>query len=233
MRTLILLSILGMFVPPGQTSTPAQDDSSLIVVNFNWSKSRQALESTDASANVPPASAVLPLNKNFDRNQRSTRSTGARDPNEDTTDGRAAALEQTVQESRGSKAKLVDGFAYRVKVQNASAKLIEIVYFEYQFTDPSDPANIMRRQFLCGVNIKPKKEKELQAFSTLGPSVVTSVTSLSNKSADALQEKIVINRVEYSDGSIWQRKDWKFGEVKLGIDRALGTPWGSEMCRSL
>lgn len=234
MRTLILFSLLGMFVSPGQTSNPTQEGSLLVVLEFKWSKSRQAIETLDSSTNLPPASAVLPLNKNFDRNQRSTRSPGARDPNMDTTDGRAAALEQSVQDSRGAaKPKPVDGFAYRVKVKNTSSKIIEIVFFEYQLTDPSDPANAARRQFLCGVNMKPGKEKELQAFSGLGPSVVTSVASLGNKSASVVQEKILINRVEYADGSIWQRKDWKYGEVKLGIARALGTPWGSEMCRSL
>ena len=233
MRTLILFSILGMFVSPGQTSNPTQEGSSLVVLEFKWSKSRQTIETLDNSANVPPASAVLPLNKNFDRNQRSTRPPGSRDPNADTTDGRAAALEQSVQDSRGVKAKPVDGFAYRVRVKNASSKIIEIVFFEYQFVDPSDPANAARRQFLCGVNLKPGKEKELQAFSGLGPSVVTSVASLGNKSANDIKENILINRVEYSDGSMWQRKDWKYGEVKLGIARALETPWGSEMCRSL
>lgn len=234
MRTLIFLSLLGMFVSPGQTTNPAQDGSSLVVVEFNWTKSRQAVEYTDSSTNVPPASAVLPLNKNFDRNQRSTRPPGARDPNQDTTDGRAAALEQSVQDSRGAaKPKPVDGFAYRIKVQNTSTKIVDVIYLEYQFTDPADPANGARRQFLCGGNIKPDKAKELKVFSVLGPSAVTSVASLANKSGNAIQEKIVINRVEYADGSFWQRKAWNVAEVKLGIERALATPWGSEMCRSL
>jgi hypothetical protein len=90
-----------------------------------------------------------------------------------------------------------------------------------------------RRQFLCGVNIKPEKEKEIQAFSLSGPSDVISVGNLANKSGNAFQEKVVINRVEYADGSIWQRKDWNFGEIRLTYQRAVGTPWGAEMCRSL
>ncbi|MDX6710183.1 MAG: hypothetical protein QOH96_1199, partial [Blastocatellia bacterium] len=39
--------------------------------------------------------------------------------------------------------------------------------------------------------------------------------------------------VEYTDGSTWQRKDWKANEIKQGYTRALATPWGAEMCRSL
>ena len=67
----------------------------------------------------------------------------------------------------------------------------------------------------------------------MGPSDVISVGSLSNKTENLFEENIVINRIEYSDGTIWQRKGWNFGEVRLGIARAVGTPWGTEMCRSL
>jgi hypothetical protein len=127
----------------------------------------------------------------------------------------------------------VDGFAYKARVQNASSRVIEILFWEYQFTDASNPTAVTRRQFLCGVNIKPGKEKELQAFSLFGPSEVVNVESLANKSANAFQEKVLINRVEYSDGSIWQRKDWNFGEIRLTYARAVNSPWGNEMCRGL
>jgi hypothetical protein len=176
---------------------------------------------------------MIPANKNFERNRRANDPVGVRDPNGDTLDGRSAALEKSVQEARAAKPKEVDGFAYRVKIQNASKKVIEVVFWEYQFKETANPANVARRQFLCGVNIKPDKEKELQAFSVSGPSDVISVGSLANKPENLFEEKVVINRVEYADGSIWQRKDWNFAEVKSGIARAIGTPWGAEMCRGL
>ncbi|HEX8096550.1 MAG TPA: hypothetical protein VF507_00880, partial [Pyrinomonadaceae bacterium] len=141
--------------------------------------------------------------------------------------------EKSVQEARSPQAKPVDGYAYRAKVQNASAKVVEIVFWEYRFTESSNPAAVARRQFICAVNIKPNKEKELQAFSLSGPSSVVSAASLADKSGTPYQERVVINRVEYADGSIWQRKDWNFAEIRLGFARATGTPWGSEMCRGL
>jgi hypothetical protein len=127
----------------------------------------------------------------------------------------------------------VDGYAYRVKVQNASTRVVEILFWEYQFIDPANAANVTRRQFLCGVNIKADKEKELLAFSVSGPSDVVSVKTLADKSGSSSLEKVVINRVEYADGTIWQRKDWNFGEIRLTYKRALETPWGAEMCRGL
>jgi hypothetical protein len=231
MRPLFLLLIL-MFVFPGQNRATSQEESSVKVLGSKWYKTRQAVENVE-NANVAPVRSVIQANKNFERNVRINAPVGARDPNDDTIDGRSAAIEKNVQASRTPQSKPIDGFAYRVKVQNASEKVIEILFWEYQFVDPSDPATMARRQFLCGVNIKPEKEKEIQAFSLSGPSDVISVGNLANKSGNAFQEKVVINRVEYADGSIWQRKDWNFGEIRLTYQRAIGTPWGAEMCRSL
>ena len=233
MRTILLLTLLLMFVSPNQNLTVAQGDSSVAVVAFKWFKSRQKIE-TPVPADTGPARAMIPDNKNYQRNARVNAQMGARDPNEDTIDGRSAAIEKIVQEARTPPSHPVDGFAYQVKVQNASTKVIEILFWEYQFIDTSKPATVTRRQFLCGVNIKPDKGKELQAFSVSGPSEVVSVGSLADKSGNSFQEKVVINRVEYTDGSIWQRKDWNFAEIKLTYERAVATPWNAgEMCRGL
>ena len=233
MKTLMLLSLLLVFLFPSQKPAVSQEGSSVVVLGFKWSRTRQTIEQVD-SGSTAPAAAMIAADKNFPRNARVNDPKGAKDPHEDTVDARSAAIEKKVQESRTPQTKPVDGFSYRVKVQNASAKVIEILFWEYQFIDPSDPANVARRQFLCGVNIKPDKGKELLAFSLSGPSDVVSVKSLANNSENVFQEKVVINRVEYADGSIWQRKDWNFAEIRLSYKRAVATPWGqAEMCRGL
>ena len=232
MRTLLLLTLLLMFVSVGQNAAGSDEGSSVVVLGFKWAKTRQTIEKLD-SASTAPAAAMISANKNFERNRRINDPAGVRDPNGDTIDGRSAAIDKMVRESQTPKGKPVDGFAYRVKVQNASKKVIEILFWEYQFIDQSNPAAVTRRQFLCGVNVKPDKEKELLAFSLSGPSDVVSVKSLGNKSEPLFKENVVINRVEYADGTIWQRKDWNFAEIKLTYKRAVETPWGSEMCRGL
>jgi hypothetical protein len=232
MRTLMLLPLLLMLVAPGQTPSAAQDGSPVVVLGFKWSKARQEGEKIEPDDKTPMR-AVIPENKVSQRNARVNDPMGVRDPNADTIDGRSAALEKIVQESRTPKTNPVDGYSYRVKVQNASAKVVGIVFWEYQFADPSNPSTVARRQFLCGVQIKPDKEKELQAFSTFGPADVVNAGS-PNKSENAFQQKVVINRVEYTDGSIWQRKDWNAAEIKQTYTRAVATPWGiQEMCRRL
>lgn len=232
MRTLLVLTLLLPFVWAGQNGAVADDGSAVAVLGFKWSKSRQTI-AQPSKASTTPAPAMIPANKNFERNKRINDPAGVRDPNADSVDGRSAALEKSVQEARSPKPSPVDSFSYRAKVRNASAKVIEVLFWEYVFTESSNPTKVARRQFLCGVNIKPQKEKELQAFSLSGPSDVISAESLDSKSGNLYQEKVVINRVEYADGSIWQRKDWNFAEVRLSIARATETPWGSEMCRGL
>jgi hypothetical protein len=176
---------------------------------------------------------MIPQNRNFARNARINDPAGVRDPNADSLDGRSEALEKTVRESRATKPKSTDGFSYRIKVQNAGSKVVEIVFWEYQFHDPADPSLVARRQFLCGVSIPAEKGKELEGFSLAGPSDVVNVSTLANKSANPFVEKVLINRVEYADGTIWQRKDWNLGEVKVSYDRVLREQWTPGMCKGL
>ena len=229
MRTLLLLPLLLVLLPQGQGG----DGAPVAVVEFKWAKGRQTVVNADTASSTAPAAAMIPANKNFERNAREQAPAGVRDPNLDTIDGRSAAIEKSVQESRSPKTKTVDGYAYRVKMRNAGAKPVEVLFWEYQFVEAANPSNVTRRQFLCGVQMKPGKEKEVVAFSPSGPSGVVSAETLADKSRDSFSEKVVINRVEFSDGSIWQRKDWNFAEVKESVARATATPWGQEMCRGL
>jgi hypothetical protein len=229
MNTILLVTLLLMVMPPGQKPEISFDGAPVTVVSFKWFKDRQSVAQT-ADGTIP-AAAMIPQNKNFEKTRRANNSPGERDPNLDTIDGRSAALEKAIQESRAPKP--IDGFAYRAKVHNASAKVIEVIFWEYQFKENATSDAFSRRQFLCGVSVKPEKDKELQAFSLSGPHEVVSVDALAKKAGDAGEGIVVINRVEFADGSIWQRKDWKFGEVRLGYARAVATPWGSEMCRGL
>src|SRR5215216_1220477 len=226
MKTLLLLSLLvSLFIP-----FQANEGSPLTVTNFKWSRARRTIQTPEAEGNAP-ARAMIPQNRNFARNQRMNEPQGVRDPNADTLDGRSAALEKSVAESRAPKPQPMDGYAYRIKVQNPGTKVVEIVFWEYQFHDPANPNQVARRQFLCGVNILAGKGKELEGFSLSGPSDVVDVKTLD--SGTPFKENVLINRVEYSDGSIWQRKAWNLAEVKGSYERVLREPWLPGMCKGL
>ena len=230
MKILLLFLIPLSFMTIDQTVATVQDGSQMSVVNFKWSRARQNVDVHPTEPTIP-ARAVIPQNKTFARNARINDPAGVRDPNGDTIDGRSAAIEKSVQESRQPKSEPRDGFAYHVKVKNNTPKIVEIVFWEYRFSEPANPDLVARRQFLCGVNIRPDKDKELEGFSLSGPSDVVSVGTLANKTQ--FKEDVLINRVEYSDGTIWQRKDWSFAEVKRSYDRVLREPWLPGTCKGL
>lgn len=231
MRTLLLLPLLVASVAQAQEAAAPGDGSSLVVLGSRWSSSRKAVAGQEP-AGTAPAATVTREDRNYER-RRAEDPTGLRYPERQTLDARSAAIEKNVRAARTPARTTVEGFEYRAKVRNAGARAVEVVFWEYQFTETANPANVVRRQFLCGVAIKPGKEKELQAFSHAGPSAVIDATSLANKSGDLFAGKVLINRVEYADGAIWQRKGWSFAEVRASTARAAATPWGAEMCRAL
>jgi len=229
MKTLCLLPLLAMLVLPVQNPPTAPPDGSQVaVLTFKWSKSRKTIAAS-ASDNPLPARAVTQADKNLERNARVNDPAGRRDPNADTLDARGQALEASVREAE-KKGKTVDGFTYQVKFHNTGKQTVDVVFWEYQFIDAANPGNVTRRQFLCVVKIKSDKEKELQAFEMSGPGDTISAASLGT----SLQEKVVINRVEFADGKSWMRKDWNANEIKAAYERAMATPWSpNEMCRAL
>src|ERR1051325_7502441 len=219
MKTFSLLALLLVLVSTGkQAQTPPPDGSQIAVLSFKWSKGRQTTD-TSTPEKPMPARAMTQADKNYDRNMHINDPAGVRDPNADTLDGRGAALEKSVRASEQPQPKTVDQFAYQAKIHNTSKQVVEIIFWEYQFIDPASPVNVTRRQFLCGVNIKPDKDKDVQAFSLSGPPNAVSAGSLANPSANPLQEKLIINRVEFADGKSWTRKDWNAGEIKTSYQR--------------
>ncbi len=229
MRILLLLPLLLM---PGSISQnpPASEESAPVLVSsFKLVKDRKPIENAVA-VTFTPAPAMIAANKNFERQRRINASAGERDPNADTIDGRGAELERIVQESR--EAQPVDGFTYMMKVQNESGKTIQILFWEYLFKEVANPNNLTRRQFLCSTKINPDKGKDLQVFSLLGPSNVVNLKSLAKGSANQFQEGVVINRVEFADGTFWQRKGWDVNELRL-IPRARSETRNMPACRSL
>jgi len=227
---LLLISTTSMFVVPQQQPVPSAESFSLEVMEFRWTRRRQPAEKLDTG--IPQPSAMTnPATRLYERSTRVNQPRGERDLNADTLEARSAEMERNVQEARAPKP--VDGFAYKVKVRNSSPKVADVVFWEYQFNDPANPGATTRRQFLCSVRIEPDKTKDIQAFSLLAPGNSVNATPGAASSPSTVQEKAIINRVEYVDGTIWRRKDWNFGEIRQNYLRAVAAPWGKEMCRVL
>ena len=234
MRTLLLLPLFftAIAVAQNQPLLISQDSSDLKVLSHRWSKTRRVTSKVSSNEPPPPApSLTTSAARHAQKADRLNENGGPRDPPLESMDGRSATLEKIARESRSQQPKSLEGYSYTLKLKNESAREIDVVFWEYQFLD-GDASNVTRRQFLCGLNLKPSKEKEIVAFSLSGPSKVVRAEGLAGINAKPPQERVVINRLEYSDGTIWQRKDWSFAEIRLSYKNAMATPW-TEMCRGL
>ena len=189
------------------------------------------MELVETSNPNSPQPAMIPQNKNFQRNARINDPAGVRDPNADTIDGRSAELDRITAEARQTKPQ-TDGFTYQTKVQNKSAKPVAIVFWEYQFREKGNPKILSRRQFVCQARLKPAKTRDLEIFTLAAPSSVVSVKTLSKKSEPTFDEAVIINRVEFEDGSNWQRKDWNYDDVKLTA-KTTSNAKKQQTCRGL
>lgn len=228
MKALWLLPMLLMPAALAQ-NPPAADESPVAIVSFKWFRDRQQAANA-VGVSMPPAPAMIAANRNFEKQRRVNASAGERDPNADTLDGRGAEIDRIVQQSREPEP--VAGFTYLMRLRNSSTKPIQTVFWEYQFKEAANPTNVARRQFLCSVMIKPEKERELRVFSLSGPTSVVNVKSLAKGTADQFAGSVLINRVEYVDGTFWQRRGWDVNDLKL-IPKARSDTRNMPVCRSL
>lgn len=202
------------------------------VVRAGWQRTVQRAPKPEITAQGP-VKEVTSDTKYFQRKAREERTDITIDPTESTITARSAAMDRAVQESRAPQLDDIRGYSYVAEVRNDSGKTAEIVYWEYRFAEIAQPANVVRRQFLCGAKLKNGEKRALSAFSLLGPSDTITLESLAKSTNKLFNEEVLVNRIEFSDGSILQRQDWKYADVKAGVQRATSTPWGKATCRVL
>ena len=111
-------------------------------------------------------------------------------------------------------------YRYVVRLRNGGSKTLKMILWEYRFTDPANPENPSRLQFRCNVNINPDRSKNLEAFTVSPPVRVVNAQS----AGKALEERVVINRIEYTDGTNWRHPDWSARHSWVTEREKLGSP---------
>jgi len=225
---------LAMFVTFVAVPVCMAQNGTVTVVDSNWKIVREPAKKGESVGSVP-APAMIDQNKNFQRTARENQmmQRSSIDPNEQTVDGRSAQMERMTQESRAPNYDAKIGYAYSANVKNDSGKTVVTIFFEYRFTEIATPTRVTSRHFICGVKIKPSDKRELTAASSLGPSDTIAVESLEKTTDKLFDERLIINRIEFADDSVLNRRDWKYDDHKDAITRATSKPWGKEVCRML
>lgn len=91
-------------------------------------------------------------------------------------------------------------YVYRAKVKNTGAKTIRVIDWGYTFFDPETQQELGRHLYTTKVKIRPGQDSEL-----IGRDGKPQTSTVSVKNAGKeLGEQVIIYRIEYEDGSVWQ-----------------------------
>lgn len=104
--------------------------------------------------------------------------------------------------------KPVDLFRYRVNLKNTGVKIVKAIVWDYQASDTDEFVDAVHRQFRCTAKMKPNQSQRFEGFSVLPPTRV--ITASGTKS---FSERVILNRIEYTDGTSWQRAEWREPDV--------------------
>ena len=185
MRTLLIGLLL---VSIAQTASPQNGAStreapSLTVIKKTWRKSRfrPGWDRSELPSAVPPPPSV------GRSGQVDSERSGATPPP-------PPVVRRTLPPA-------MEGYTYEAKVKNTGAKPITAVGWDYVFTDPSNGKRTHHR-FFERTKISPAKEKVFTRFTREPPTRTVSAAAADKQMA----EEVVINYIEYRDGSKWQRQ---------------------------
>ena len=95
-------------------------------------------------------------------------------------------------------------YIYEVKVRNTGEKEIRTLIWEYVFFEPGTERELGRRRFVSRESIGPGKTRNLVLRSASSPTGTIDASKAGKKSRDEYSEQVVIQRIEYADGSVWQ-----------------------------
>lgn len=95
-------------------------------------------------------------------------------------------------------------FEYRIAIQNNSSKAIKEFDWDYVFIDSATAELLGRREFTSVEKVAASKRKELRILVSSPPTNRISVHSLGKNEHAGVIEKILISRIMYDDGSVWQ-----------------------------
>ena len=96
-------------------------------------------------------------------------------------------------------------YIYQAKIKNTGVKTIRAIVWEYSLLDPDSQLEVGRHQFTGNMTVRPGKTVNLVGRSTKPPTRVVELAKSGKPLQREYQERVVIQRVEYDDGTFWQR----------------------------
>lgn len=126
------------------------------------------------------------------------------------TDNRAQSsrrvdLRNMEKKAATSAEKPADNYQLHLELKNTGAKVVSNLVWEFKPT--AGPDDYQPKQYLCALQVKTKEKKTLELWTPYAPVKVVTVDARK----DALKDgEVVINQIEYVDGSVWKKRGWNY-----------------------
>ena len=202
MRVLVVLLSFLFVAQVANAQTTASESADVQLVKFSWSKERLNWEGNPFGG---PNGNFHEMQFRARAEKRITDAKRSNSPEASKIEKEAKADIAIVEASNNKPSKPPRYyFFYRASVKNVSAKAITEIDWDYVFFDSATGDELDRRQFTSVHNIGPGKQKELVFQLPTPPTRRISVHALDKKERSGIDERVVIVRVKYADGSEWQ-----------------------------
>lgn len=195
MKHLILTSLILLFAMQQTPTVVEREDADLQVVKFTWTKFRQNSDLIHSVQDPGPA-----MNEPIRMQQPERKNEPAEIKNRRDMQERRAEMNAAQQNASQSAERRHEQYILRLEVKNVGTNTMKSIVWEYQ--PAAETADYDLRQYVCMMKAKPKESK---TFELISPSSPVKVVSANKKDQEG---KVVINRIEYADGSVWKRKGW-------------------------
>jgi hypothetical protein len=199
MKTRILFLSLMIICAAGSLAAISQQAGEIEIISFSWTKERIR----ERPSMLPLASAGELIRQSRSEAQLAAARNSA-------NRGAASRIESQISNDEQATAKARqtappdDGYRYVVKLRNGGGKVIKSIDWDYLFIDPDTMSVLSRHQFTSDETIKPGKSKEFSVLYLIPPVQTVNVKTLGKKRPANFKEQVVLMRIQYSDGSVWQ-----------------------------
>jgi hypothetical protein len=199
----LVFSLIAAILPfASLAKQQAPDPPELQVIKYSWTKVRIGWERD------PFGGAVESYDEMRIRARNEKRIDDAK------KGGSAGEMDKVKREARADDANIASqrkkaparyAFQYKLTIKNESKKTIRAIDWDYIFLDATSLNELGRQEFSNEQKISPGKTAELRIQIRKPPTQVVSVTSFDKSERSLFKEQVDVIRIEYSDGSVWER----------------------------
>jgi len=184
-----------------QPAASQPDASGLSVVKFGWEKERVNWERDPFGGPVENFEEMRVRARNEKRIDDAKRG-GGQDVDRIRREARADSALLEIARQKGPPRY---GFRYKLSVRNDGAKAVKELDWDYVFTDATTHEELGRHKFASEGHVAPGKARDFSFFIPNPPTLRVSAYALDKNERAGLDEQIVLVRILYEDGTVWEK----------------------------